>query len=452
MAAVRNLDPIHRTLCRLLATPADADLTSSLHPDDWHLLATTAWHQGVAPLLYHALKRAGWPTGVPPDVQADLRQAYYATTTVNILVYRELARLLAALATAETPTDHRPPTADSHTRYARRNVYHASLITTSAIPAVVLKGAALATTLYRHIGLRPLGDLDLLVPEECLIEAVARLKALGYVEPYPEMAPGFNAMAGHHVHLQGGLAIRVAVELHWTLIGGEHDWRTPSLPWFWSQTEALTPTPRGEGVRGALSLNPTAHLLYLCAHLMLQHGEAHAPLRWFYDIYLLVKREGWRIRWDELVARAREFHWAPAVHATLEGTRDRFVGPVESADEAWLPLGVLEALVESPDRRASRLVARRADPLQTRATGVMAAASALSAGARLRLLLAITMPSPAYMRWRYKPRPAWLWPLYYPYRWFDILREGLTTLWRMASSRWQMGMVHKAHRPDDDGF
>ncbi len=53
-------------------------------------------------------------------------------------------------------------------------------------------------------------------------------------------------------------------------------------------------------------------------------------------------------------------------------------------------------------------------------------------------LLAIAIPSPAYVRWRYKPRPAWLWPLCYPYRWLDILREGLSTLWQMASSRWRI--------------
>lgn len=47
---------------------------------------------------------------------------------------------------------------------------------------------------------------------------------------------------------------------------------------------------------------------------------------------------------------------------------------------------------------------------------------------------AIACPSPAYMRWRYGPRPvlshvegpAWLWPLTYPYRWLDILRDGLS--------------------------
>ncbi len=397
----------HQTLCRLLSDQtrpefhrrADPALPPSLSSDDWHLLAATARREGVAPVLYHGLKGAGWLASVPPDVQGHLRQACYATMASNLLLYRELFRILTALST--------PPQ--------------------SPIPTIILKGAALAATVYDHIGLRPMGDLDLLVPEERLAEAAARLKALGYVEPYPEMAPGLNLLAGHHVHLQGGQDITLAVELHWTLIGGEHDWRPPSLPWFWSQTEALSLTPhRGVGVR-ALTLTPTAHLLYLSAHLMLQHGEARSHLRWFYDIHLLIEREGQRIQWDEVVARAKGFRWAAAVYAALKGAHDRF--------GTRLPPGLLEALAEASDPQARRLVARRAAPLQTRATGVLDVASALSPRGRLRLLLAIAFPNPAYMRWRYKLRPAWLWPLCYPYRWLDILREGLTTIWRLARRR-----------------
>jgi len=104
-----------RTFCRLLAGPTDATVISDLSPDDWRLLADTARGEGVASLLYHSLDRAGWSPEVPPDVQFDLRQAYYATTAANLLIYRELSQVLTALATAETTADRRPPTADDST-------------------------------------------------------------------------------------------------------------------------------------------------------------------------------------------------------------------------------------------------------------------------------------------------------------------------------------------------
>ena len=50
-------------------------------------------------------------------------------------------------------------------------------------------------------------------------------------------------------------------------------------------------------------------------------------------------------------------------------------------------------------------------------------------------LLAIAIPTPAYVRWRYKAGLAWLWPRCYPYRWLDMLCDGLFTLWKIASSR-----------------
>jgi hypothetical protein len=155
---------------------------------------------------------------------------------------------------------------------------------------------------------------------------------------------------------------------------------------------------------------------------MLQHGGAQASLLWFCDLDLVVRRQPDRLDWDELLHRSREFHWAAALHAALQGAQERFGTP--------LPQGFLDALAETEDQEAARLVARKADRRQTRATSVWNFLSPLSWQARLRLALAIALPSPAYVRWRYQPRPGWLWLLCYPYRWLDILGEGLSTLWQ----------------------
>nr|MBC8264895.1 nucleotidyltransferase family protein [Anaerolineales bacterium] len=142
------------------AKVSDRALTSTLGPDDWRLLAAAAQREGVAPLLYHTLKeqksqgarelrsagageispqhlsssaplpvlslveglpcppacpeprrRAPLPR-VPPDVQADLRQAYYATTARNLLLYRELSRILTALNTQYPTSNLQPPTSN----------------------------------------------------------------------------------------------------------------------------------------------------------------------------------------------------------------------------------------------------------------------------------------------------------------------------------------------------
>ncbi|MFQ5859502.1 MAG: nucleotidyltransferase family protein [Anaerolineae bacterium] len=419
------------------------DLTLAGHPDlvdwqsfspaDWDLLIATARTQGVAPLLYHALntypergrRAAGWPESMPAHTHRELQAAYYATAARNLLLYQELAHILAALRVSLSPL----------------------------LPVILLKGAALATSVYPRTELRPMRDLDLLVPHQHLATAVQAVQSLEYREVYPEMTPGLNRVAGHCVHMRGGPQRSVAVELHWGLVAGDTDWRSPPLDWFWTQTEkwkmdnggrereneAQPPTfslqppisnPKSE-IRNPkseiLTLTPTAHLLYLAAHLMLQHGGAQARLLWFYDLHLLVSRCENRLDWDELLARARLFRWAAALHAALRGTQDRFDTP--------LPHGFLDALAETRDPQATRMVERKAGLPRTRATNVWHALTSLDWRTRLRLAWGLACPSPTYMRWRYNPWPAWLWSVYYPYRWFDIVRDGLSTLWRLVRGR-----------------
>ena len=253
------------------------------------------------------------------------------------------------------------------------------------------------------------------------------MRALRYVPEGPEIRPGLAQLVSYEVNFDGGEYIPLHVELHWNLIGSEESRYRPRIDWFWEQAE-MADLP---GVQ-ALVLKPTAYLLYSAAHLALKHGEAHSPLRWFYDIHLLVGREDQRIQWDELVGRAREFRWAPALHVALAGTVARFATP--------LPIGLLESLINVGEPRDQALIQRKTQS-QTRWESTSDALASLSWRARLHLLLALAIPSAAYVRWRYKPSPAWLWPLCYPYRWFDILREGLSTLWKMASSSVVLGFV-----------
>ena len=391
-------DQAYACLCTILARPLDT--SRSLGADDWSILADLAQREGVAALLHYCLDSGSGLEEVPDNVRQSLRDAYHSTGVANMLLYHELEQIVE-----ELQEDGEPP-------------------------LVLLKGAALAETIYPNIGLRSFGDLDLLLPEEKLPGAVRCLKALGYVEPYPDLVRGLNALVGHHVHLRGSNRDPgTTVELHWSLIGGRHDWRTPSLPWFWEQTEPLQfSSAPASSPQSLLTLNPTAHLLYLCAHLMLQHGEAGSFLCWFYDIHLLLEKERARLDWEELAVRGREFGWAPAVSRALEGVQERF--------QTRIPTGFLESLSNGGWGRASKLVASGAETDQTRATRLMGGSSALSPSVRLRLLFAVTFPSPAYMRWRYRPRPAWLWPLFYPYRWFDMVREGVVTVvGKLASPR-----------------
>jgi len=81
------------------------------------------------------------------------------------------------------------------------------------IPAVFIKGAALAPSVYPAPGLRPFGDLDLLIHRDRLPAACAVLGSLGFL---PESEPTFSPMETSLVREVPG-ALPVGIDLHWDL-------------------------------------------------------------------------------------------------------------------------------------------------------------------------------------------------------------------------------------------
>jgi hypothetical protein len=81
--------------------------------------------------------------------------------------------------------------------------------------------------------------------------------------------------------------------------------------------------------------------------------------------------------------------------------------------------------------QSDRLIKAKSFPLRTRTIRDLNKLYSLTWFPRLGLLFFILFPSPAFMRWRYDPKPDWTWPLFYIYRWVDILGDILYTIYRM---------------------
>jgi len=79
------------------------------------------------------------------------------------------------------------------------------------IPAVFVKGAALASSIYPRPGQRPFGDLDLLVHRDRLLAACAVLGSLGFLpDPDQVLSPMETALVR-----QTPGTLPVAIDLHW---------------------------------------------------------------------------------------------------------------------------------------------------------------------------------------------------------------------------------------------
>jgi hypothetical protein len=176
-----------------------------------------------------------------------------------------------------------------------------------SIPAMLLKGAALLTLVYRDPGLRPMTDVDLLVRREQLRPAAQALYEAG-LAPAAALAGREKEYARKHHHLipcvsrDGGLA----VELHHNVVpaGGRIRAGTEEM---WRRAQ-----PVKVGNAAAWAPAPSDLLLHLAIHAA-GAQVFDRSLGGLHDIAQTVRCLGKSIDWTELVETAGA--WNASRHA-----------------------------------------------------------------------------------------------------------------------------------------
>jgi hypothetical protein len=288
------------------------------------------------------------------------------------------------------------------------------------IPALWLKGIALAPGVYPLPRLRPMVDLDVLVPYAQRGAALAIAVSLGFHPPQGHywlqvIAPPEDLQ--HHYHLMGGVDSAICLELHYRLLGLERGalLTGEQLTWFWNQTQELSQ----DGTRFTF-LKPEAHLLYLCAHAILRHGEGDLYLLRYFDLHLLVTKANpdWRL----VVERALELKWSYALERALSLAAQLFDTP--------LPGTVFSQLRErrSGDEDISRAVRLQSDNFLQEKRVLLLAQMPLTV--RVGVLYRRIFPPQIFMRHFYAIRPGRPVFPYYAYRWFDRGRQVIRSMRR----------------------
>ncbi len=108
-----------------------------------------------------------------------LRQLDLASRRLLPLVYRNVKHLLPPRFQVELRWVHHEYWAENQ-KYFRRLQELLPWFEADGIPTLVLKGMALSILHYRDMALRPMSDLDILVPEERAPEIVSRLLHNGW--------------------------------------------------------------------------------------------------------------------------------------------------------------------------------------------------------------------------------------------------------------------------------
>lgn len=214
---------------------------------------------------------------LPPDAVAEqdlgrLKGAYRAAWFRNQLLFKRAAEVLAALGEA-------------------------------GIPTVALKGLALALAHYGDAGVRPMDDIDVLVPPDEFERALGVLGELGWT-PEPDLRPEVGERSIHGLHLAGRDGRNL--DLHRYALE-----RLSTDGPFWDASVGLE--VMGVPTR---TLCPTDQLLHVLAHG--GRWQPVTPLRWLADAVVIERTAGGGIDWERLVAEAARRRVTARLAAALE--------------------------------------------------------------------------------------------------------------------------------------
>ena len=331
--------------------PQAAATWAAIRPQvHWPALAAEATALGLASLLYDVARDL--PAGeASADVLTALRQEYAQAGLLNAYLLPQFATALRALKNA-------------------------------GIEPILLKGTALLAVVYDNPALRPMSDLDLLIPFSALPAAEDCLARVGFLPLQPLPFANESGFFWNERLLQRRGWQPVSVELHWALL---------DIPYYarrWpeadlrrrSQLAALDGLP----VR---VLCPEDQLLHLCAHHFYHHqGQL---VRVGPDVGHLLRRCA--VDWDAFLARATACGLGLAARETLRWCMEAWHAPIPPPHRAaieGLRAGPLQGWFQRAQRREWLKVARTGLTLPN-----------------WRLRLCYTwrqlFPNRAYLLWRY---------------------------------------------------
>ena len=229
--------------------------------------------------------------------------------------------------------------------------------------AIVLKGGWLAAHVYAHPALRPVRDLDLLLPNGEEVAVWERLQADGYaLAERLELPPKEWALRFKHMPVLRS-PDGVLVELHGRL---------------WDEADA-PPPPDGLFARAVAdrrhvalrALSPADLLMHMAVHTIWAHRWDNGPLALIDWALCLEKLE---FDWPRIRERSEREGWARPLALMLAATRRwlradvAMAGPVDvprALVEAAGPAMVAPASARETDRSARRLTRTRTRPARS---------------------------------------------------------------------------------------
>lgn len=402
-----SLSPGARTLLGLLrpaAAFAAASRVRELSPQAWNAVLALALRHGVAPLLHRALHSGGALAALPEPARARLDQERRATAFDNLRNYGEFRRVARVLRERD-------------------------------VPVIALKGLHLAELVYRDISLRPMIDLDLLVPRAQRRNAIVALRTQGYDFEEPKLEHGFGesrpdaaeAMLDGKYHV--GLLQRqrgTVIEIHWGLDDPLYPYNPP-IEDMWRDA-----VPARLGDADARVMSPEFLLLHVCAHLAYNHVFAFS-LRALCDIAEIVRAHP-ALDWAAVADQGLRHNWRTGVAAALWLARNHLGAEVPA--EALAAIGADALDPELLAEALAQLLALAKIPDELRAApNLMVLAGRRGPGAKIALAWSRLFVPRAELASIYGiPQHSARIALYYAVRLRDLVRTYAASAWAFSVS------------------
>ncbi|HSE40477.1 MAG TPA: nucleotidyltransferase family protein [Acidobacteriota bacterium] len=233
----------------------------------------------LLPLLYKNLQRQGVPTPLLNKLKGVYRQTWYA----NQIIFHDVFHCL--------------------------KVFHEL-----EIPTLLLKGAALVFFHYKDFGLRPMSDIDVLIPISELARATDVLQRLGWHSDSTESVERAlwfkNTWLFHH--FSGG-----KLELHWYAISQSRQRNIDKD--FWKRARSVD----YQDVK-TLATSPSDTLFHVCIHGA-KWNEV-PPMRWIADAIQIMKTS--RVDWNSIIEEGKKRRLIVALRKTLSFLAEEFHGEI----------------------------------------------------------------------------------------------------------------------------
>jgi hypothetical protein len=189
------------------------------------------------------------------------------------------------------------------------------LLERRGIPAIVLKGAALAYLVYRDPYTRHMADLDILVPAAQVESAEEAAQEVGWTLLVPRECLLPNPLRRHRVMVRKAEGIGEMVEFHGDICSSRPPFRLDlESAWQRSWQVELNGIP-------ARVLHPHDFLTHICLHVSSSHNFVRS-LHWLLDVCLCTEQWEKAIDWDKLADECIQQESAAFVYLTLKLAHD----------------------------------------------------------------------------------------------------------------------------------